>query len=414
LLLFVFFVAVVFAVSFFFIGRLWERKIDPGGGNAVVSEEVHNIYMTFGTLPTLYASLDMLTKTDPCYVFFSREDTFDVSKMPQNVTLINQPGSYGNSQVAQMALATVQNIEANNTNPKYHFFVDDLRALLPYYCFMKVGISTDRYAITLLSDGTGTYTGFDQNYLGDQGDDNWNTHKQELDTIFDKYQNQNLSGSDYDLMLYSTQYMYPISQMSNVEYWMQFAEYGHIKTGVSQQITAQLMRAALVKKQPYNILSVLTIEKQEIFFDATINNPTFAIEGESLRDFLDNLFLDSPKPIMIISGTNPNPAGFTDDGGTVDKIIQEFGDQYKLVWEPHPAYKDDDNKMAQKGITVLPAQLPMEALLWAYPDASVGGFASSLYMAARTHQVRFFIGALYSPLTVLDDNGFFANATIRF
>jgi len=412
-------IATVFSLSFFFVGRLFERKIDPGGGQAVTSQQVHNIYMTFGTLPTLYASLHMLTHSDPSYVFFSREDTFDVSQMPQNVKLINTPGTYSNQALAQMPRETVANIEAANKDPKYHFFTDDLRALLPIYSFIQAGVSSERYFITLLSDGTASYSGIDTHFLDGNGQtsgiDNWNIQSVELDKIFEKYQNQNLSGSDYDLMLFNDKkYMYQISQMQNVDYWVQFPEYGFIKNGVSVELRTQLMHCNLSKRPPYNILKTLTTERAEIFFNATLGNPVFEIDGAPLRDYLDELFLNSPKPIMIISDTNPNPNSLTQAGGVADQIIQKFSNDYVLMWKPHPAYTDSDSAMANKGIVVLPASLPMEVLLWSYPQVSVGGYSSTLYMAATVQQVKFFIGGLGAPLDEFDSIGLFENAVDRF
>jgi len=105
----------------------------------------------------------------------------------------------------------------------------------------------------------------------------------------------------------------------------------------------------------------------------------------------------------------------------ISQIIADFGNDYKLFFKPHPSFIADNNKIKNKEITVLPAQLPMDVLLWAYPDVSIGGYNSSLYLSVRdAGQVKFFIerigeeGHMDNILFVLDKNGFYQNVTKRY
>jgi hypothetical protein len=63
----------------------------------------------------------------------------------------------------------------------------------------------------------------------------------------------------------------------------------------------------------------------------------------------------------------------------------------------------------------------MEVLLWAYPNVYIGGYNSSLYLSVHdAGQVKFFIerigeeGHMDNILYVLEQNGFYQNATKRY
>ena len=409
------------AVGFYFVGR------NVGMGRQeyrVVEADVHYIYMTFGTLPTLFASLHMLTHNHPSYVLFTRRDTFDINQVPDHIQLVRPQVSYGGmtaTQIATAAREVVADIEQNNDEPTFHFFTDDLRVLLPLYAFLRNGIPTERFFITLLSDGTGTYAGMFDPFVGSNGLDNWNARRNSLhDTWLPLFRgNSSLSSSQYNTLLFTLDYGYVASQMQNIELWKQFPEFGLLHNNIVPGLRSELMRTSLVKRQPFDILQQLNTEMREIFFNATLNNPNHP--GGAVRDILEEYFIEPERPVMIISGTHigggANPAGFDD---AVWAVMQEFGKDYEIMIKPHPAQDVNSaqfNLSRQRGLTILPAQLPMEVLMWAFPEIFIGGYQSSLYMAAVPGQVRFFFsdsrpsgGLTIGVLQMLQENDFFTGA----
>ena len=400
------------------------------------------VYFTFGTLPTLYASLHFLSHSNPSYVFFTRNDTFDVEQMPNHVTQIRDVtyGTLPPAEIAEIARETIAELEETYNSPNFHFFVDDLRVLLPYYALMRNDIPESRFRITLLSDGVGTYAGMftgngvDNRFVGPNGFNNWRDRRTDFQNFWLPLikSDTQLTASNYEAILLNFDLAYIAAQRPNVEYWMQFPEFGFLREGVMLEVKAELLRTNLVKVMPFNMLDNLSSARKDIFFDATIGNPSFAIGEEvSLRDKLDDLF-DSEKPVMIISGTH---AGGISGGGhgvagflaALEQIVNTFGDDYVLMYKPHPSWNSSlagnlpiIEFMADNDIFILPPRLPMEVLMWAYPEVFIGGYASSLYMSARVEQVRFSIGNFaaggdtHNIMYVLYQMGFFANMEHAF
>lgn len=400
------------------------------------------VYFTFGTLPTLYASLHFLSHSNPSYVFFTRNDTFDVAQMPNHVTQIRDVtyGTLPSSEIAEIARETIAELEEAYHSPNFHFFVDDLRVLLPYYALLRNEIPESRFRITLLSDGVGTYggmftgNGVDNRFVGANGFNNWRDRRTDLNAFWlplISSENQ-LTAANYEAILLNFDLAYVASQRTNVEYWMQFPEFGLLRDDVMPEVRAELLRTNLVKVMPFNMLDQLSQTRRDIFFDATLGNPSFAVDEEvSLRTMLDGLF-DSEKPVMIISGTH---SGGVSGGGygvpsfltALENIVATFGDDYVLMYKPHPSWNSSlsGNQpvidfMAENDIFILPPRLPMEVLMWAYPNVFIGGYSSSLYMSARVEQVRFSIGNFatgginHNIMYVLYQFGFFADMDYAF
>lgn len=383
------------------------------------------VYFTFGTMPTLFASLHFLSHQLPVYAFWQRENTLDRDQMPDNVTVVGT-GWSSPREFAQLALSTVEYLEEKYNQPNFVFFVDDLRVLLAYYALIRGGIPTERFRITLLADGSGSNNLFG-NFQGVDGIEEWNERKNAFENVW-------LPMFDSDVQLTDQQYGWvwdnrhfaPIAaQRPYVEYWLQFPEVPFFNDNISMAVRAELVRANLRKTVPFSLLNQLSIRARATFFNATINNPDFAIsEEETLFDYLSNVFSDQ-KPIMIVSGTHTgegvSPTGFI---GALEEIIAEFGDDYVIMYKPHPAWNINHQGnanlvefLAENEIRILPPRLPMEVILWAFPDVVIGGYSSTLFLAAGPNQVLFSIGSFAGTdhvLAFLMDLGFFPNLKFQF
>ena len=383
---------------------------------------VFYFYTTFGTLPSLYASIHMYTHTNPSFKFIGRQNTFYEGAMPAHVEFMTEVRHAGQGDdirsTAESMRDRVAALEEKYENAMFRFFVDDLRVMMPFYSALRAGVPMERIHVTLLSDGTGTYGAlFDNHYRDDIGAhdawERWEYHYNRFhNVLLPQFKDANAAVS-YSTLGWS--YMpYVAAQLPNVQYWMQFPEYRFL-VDTNPQVLRELMTANLVKKQPADLINTLHPALREEFFDGVLNNPDFNIDEQPLRPILDKAFAEAEEaglPIMIISGSNPNQ-NLTE---LVDMVFAEFGAcgvNYTFMWKAHPARTHEDAYMAGRGITVLPARIPMEVLLWAFPNVYIGGYQSSLYMAATT-QVRFFmypsgVTALPGILHVLYTHGFFPN-----
>lgn len=90
------------------------------------------------------------------------------------------------------------------------------------------------------------------------------------------------------------------------------------------------------------------------------------------------------------------------------QVKVDYGEEYTLLYKPHPSALPNDEQQSflnSLDIKVLPGKMPMEAIMFVYPNIKLGGFASSLYLSAEKGQTLFFFAKesseLVSPLDVL-------------
>ena len=461
---------VVGSAGIFFAGCVIKRVTIP-------PSDEYNIYMHFGTLPTLYAAAHVFSHTTPSYIYFSRKNTFDMDKMPAHVQLFAR-NEANNNNIIGAAKDLIRDINKEYPKAVFHFYVDDFRLMAAYYALLTNGIPESRFDITIFSDGGGTYgAALTRNYADSfhytmsingemeyfepkqNGFLNWQQAKKDFEDILADFKARPNVSRDGGNLLYGDgsgthlidkgkyplpsdaplhdansfgcdRYAFIAAQRPNVRYWMQFPEYIWMRDDIGFEVRSQLLRATLSKVAPVDIVEALTPINREAFFNAVINNPENQVAGEPVdRELLDSLLLNTAKPPLIISGANLGAGAINYFGHganyfpdvIIEQIKADFGAEYTLFFKPHPSFTADNNKIKNKGITVLPAQLPMDVLLWAYPDIAIGGYNSSLYMSVRdSNQVKFFIerigeeGHLDNILFVLEQNGFYQSVSQKY
>jgi len=382
----------------------------------VVMAEVHHVYMSRGTLATLYNSLHMLTDNNPSYIWFDRRDTFNLDTMPDHVQQFLPVYSHTMEHIANQTRQLVYNIVAKNPTATIHFFVESHLMLFPFYAVMRNGLPTYRFYITAIGGLGWDFTGGVwadnpriHDYFGYEGEAVWNQHIEDFENLLEKFSEGPLSTAEYNNFEFNCRYLFVAGLLPNFEIWLQFPEYFLLNNQITPTMQGNFIQTSMVKRQPLDLLNQLNAEMRQVFFNATLGNPVWnRANGLSLRDYL-NAHFDVEKPVMIVTGTR----GMPDILPIIDDIIEKYGDDYVLMWKPHPIYTVYDTAMAERGLIVLPAQLPMEILMWAFPDAYLGGYHSTLFLGVRSTQVRFFIGAIGNELLFLYQRGFFTNLDKR-
>ena len=113
-----------------------------------------------GALPTLYGMLIALKSQDLTYLWYEPDKLFKPVNLPDNITLIDEPGNYYEKNILRKTKEIIRNI-----NPKtvlFTFYTDDLRVQLYINLFTQQGI--ENYRVIMLSDGIGSYLIFSRLY----------------------------------------------------------------------------------------------------------------------------------------------------------------------------------------------------------------------------------------------------------
>ena len=162
-----------------------ETDNDGHTGGYSESDE-YAFYVTFGTMPTLYAGLYLLDNEMPSYVFFERTQTFDTSHYPDYAEICPYMGGDNKTQekMKEWMMNTIRTIDQKNPDARFHLYVDDLRSPLSYDWFVAQGIDLSRLKVHLLSDGTGTYNEFYSAFAASgTGRENWEKYVAEINSL---------------------------------------------------------------------------------------------------------------------------------------------------------------------------------------------------------------------------------------
>ncbi len=409
----------------------------------------YNFIMTNATIPPVMATLSCLENENQTYMWYGRKQTFaNVSKLgfEMNDTETNDNAGVDVSVVNTMTNKMMDLYSKSNGKAKFNLYVTDYGVEVAYKMFVANDIPESNYHVYLMEDGTGAYSSFKQ----------VNT-KAEFDKLVNKM-NDDLKSVKAGTYKYTTDNIknitlpYAYATRSNVTYCLQYPE---LLQGADADMNALLKSGTInLKKtnltEKYNSLSDA---KKELFKNAVFQ-----------KDYIDQYMLNANgKKTLVICGTS-----FTGEQSDVgceitedvkngvpgadafekvfDKIVEDYGSQYNIVIKPHPswgladpnyptadgngatagakwaslnyqkAYEERVRYCNEKGIKVLPGQIPMEVLIWAYADnIIIGGYSSSLYMNAPKNMTKFIINnngakAMDDVITAVFNNGLLADS----
>ncbi|MGL4677004.1 MAG: hypothetical protein ACRCWI_05000 [Brevinema sp.] len=360
---------------------------------ALVPTSDYVIYYDNATLPTLYMSLHMQTHTKESYLYMGRP-TIDSQKLPSHVQLIAPIGDVTSGDQEMRKKIT----ELNQVNPNATFtlYINENRFGRVFNYFYRQGIAKDRVKIVQMTDGTFTYTSWKNHFSSSTGYAKW----QELEKDFIREYNQDSTVQvDAEGLFADKGKNYaPVTLKKEYTYWLQWPEllvsdstdlknYLNHNSSRYYKVDPLAYYQSLNQAQQQNIIRLMGLDKKW-----AMNEGDGTLDDQTIGEVLDA----SPKPNIIVTGTNPY--GNTTDN-LIKKVKAQYGDGYDYFFKGHPA---DRTKPLDTSITVLPFQLPMEAIIWVYGNniQVLGGYQSSLYMNAPKTMKKFFFVSSASGITI--------------
>ena len=347
--------------------------ISQNQANTGFEDTTHNFYITFGTLPTLYAGLHLLNHQVPSYVFYERNNTFDPQYLPSYATVVNLGGNEVQYIMRDYMKAKILEINQNNPNAIFGLYVDDLRARIGYDWFIAQGIDPSRIKVTLLSDGTGSYNEF-YNQYGTEGvgESLWINTINEINTLNSSFARNNRTFAVPEFE--SWNWPWPISTLPNYRYFLQYPEYLESNDSYVQ---SQIPIMKTVNIPPYEILNNLTATQKDTFLKMA------GLDYNQLNTMLNQ----SPKKNLVIIAT-VNSSSLED---LIDQTMETYSSEYDIYFSRHPA--DNEWEMYPNrypNLTVLP-YMPFEVFFWYFKDQLeiIGGSPSSTFLTIPVEKVKF-------------------------
>lgn len=415
--------------------------------------DYYDFYLTLGTMPTLYATLNAYKNQNPnTYMWFYRGNTISKEYSADFINYFStQSSTNANSEVDYMEIRDkVREIVSTDSTAKFRLFCDDLRVRFIVDIFVAAGVDFEDLEVTLLSDGTGSYAVY-----SDITEDQYLAQPQEWQAIVDEYM-ANRSDTDFtkyndDQAMELQSYAFYLSTFDNVTYWIQHPDY-LINTN-SQTLNAERYNMNIVKKDPKAIYNSLSDEVREeyqqvVLANALVDSDTLTTLEEA-ANYYNSQLQGRDKEVVLILGTSYN--GLEHNQNYIDQTIAYYtptlenettvqfkGNQYTissgettvtvdgqeytigecsvyLFFKGHPAYPANaelEQYFEDNGIVMLPHRTPVETLFWMY-DVKVGGYQSTSFLSCSEGQTEFFYGTpTTDALVQMMENGFFEGAHI--
>lgn len=437
-----------------------QNKIDELEGrleDATNVSHMYDFYITLGTMPTLYATLNAYTKKNPnTFMWFYRGNTISYDYSAPYITYFDNQSKTNDNSVIDYSLIRqkVKDILEMDPEAKFHLYCDDLRVSFIPNIFVYAGVDFEDLQVTLLSDGTGTYSNFnkltDSSYAAQAKE--WtnilNTYKEgRNDPDFEQLY------KDDDQAMQLQYYAFYVSTFSNVEYWIQSPEYLVTKSATVENAKKDMH---IIGKNPADMYKALDDRTRSTYQKAVLANALVGSDTLKTLDdaakYFNDMLSGRDKETVLILGTNKKTLDenkfyidetlkfYTPTLSTTDKTkviyknkeytIKEGdtsvtidGKEMKigelgvyLFFKGHPAHPADStlqNYFKEHGITVLPHRTPVETLFWMYEDVKVGGYQSTSFLSCVKGQTEFFYeDPTNEALVQMSEAGFFEGAAV--
>lgn len=385
------------------------------------NENEYNIYIIPETLQVLLMNLDISKdKEQKGYFWTARTSSIDMQYMQENfknIKFSEYNGKEYAAQIKEVVLPEIQRYikEVLQKNPKAYFklHISEDEFYLDLELFGKIGLDDSRYEVDMYTNGT---LGYVTIYEMTQKDkyDRFIEEKQKYMEIVEKIKNDTLNYNNYPgsyltdsksevfYKRYNLDYMLISTLRDNIKFLTQYPE---IIKFEDEKIAEEMKNANIKKIKAQEEYAKLDEEQKATFLQSIKLN----------KEELDkNYFTNSEEKYLVITGTRPFYGKMQKEEfeTIIRKVCKDYED-YKILYKPHPTElpdKENTKFLNSLGIKILPGAIPMEAILFIYPNLKIGGFGSSLYLSADAEKTMFFFTKdkteLVNPLNELCDTIF--------
>lgn len=339
-----------------------------------ISASEYNLAPLAASFPVLLFSLsmqDVMQNGAPTILMLDRPSAYDWDHLPS--------GAYGMPYLTKNAIKNtssyaafaryVKDLYELNPNAQFNLYINDITCSLIHSVIYANGIPQGQYKITLMSDGTATYSFFNEAYAVSNPEQK---HQQLIDLWNAAKASAYATGRVSDGYGWHGHWdsMYAVLACEpNTEWWVGrkvlFSEGGPIL----EQLKGD---SRVIQKGVKDMLTSITSQGS-----AAVD------EFKALYDFNDGYFTaaeEQGKKVMVILGTYPEP-----DLENYIRLVQAYyGDEYLYYYKGHPNTPTglDSGKQAmfdRLGVIDVDSTIAAELLLFFNPDIQLSGYDSTTY-----------------------------------
>lgn len=350
---------------------------------------IYNLYITFGTIPALYAQINVFLDKNPSYLWVRSGGHFDVNKLDviDNLKYYHKFEGYDMNFIKEQykdVLNKIFEIKRNDSNAKFNIYTDDSRVQFSLKPIILSDINNDIEKIVMISEGN-----ISQYMYDDIKKDDKTYQKSQWKKLINGIKEGN---NDEDLLKIEN-YCFWLSTKKNVEYLIP-----HINLLYNKNVSNEYKKEMNLKN--FNIEKLYAKlpnkYKKNIFGDVMIelnhNDNYIIIVGT--YDF-------GSKHLTAIIYEN-----------LLDQMLRDYGKDYRFMFKAHPLFPVSDNKWLEDylnshSIIIIPEKIPLEPLLWDNKNLLIGGFCSTINSMINPSRTKFFFGEKIGFSELLDKNNLF-------
>lgn len=350
-----------------------------------MKDTIFNLYITFGTLPCLYAQMNVFQDSNPSYIWAKNGGEFINKKYySQNLIKYTKIDGFDDKTFLEKSYKLIEKeiieIKKSTPNIKFNIYCDDSRIqfILKFIKLLEGSINKT----VMISEGNIT------EYMSRNiTEESLEEKKKKWNNFLTSIRTNSLSEEDINKMLaVIDNYSFYLSTLNNYEYLIPNLDL--------------LLKNTLLDKISEN-MNLFKIDFVKIFNQLSPN-----VKNEFIKNAINDLELFSmiktDKNVLIINGTynfgNEEITAFI-YSNLINKVIDDYKDKYTLFYKAHPLFPVDNNLdlrefLKNNNIKVLPEKFPIELVLWRYKNIKIGGFCSSIHSLVSKKQVEFIFGEL--------------------
>lgn len=377
------------------------QLIQTGDAQTIgITANEYNIAPVSATLPVTFFSLSMWGENNirynadgnivPTFLLLERPNAYNWDNLPEGVyglpffskdDLSYQPSDFGQASSlfrdrSQAMADYVADLYELNPSAKFNLYCVDYYLGLIQTILYANRIPQDQYTITVLSDGSYSYSQFSSTYSNSSPAQTHEDLKAQWEQAKQNAYRNGLADRNFKLdgpnrMLYAA-----VSSEPNAQWWLarpallESTGDGNAFGKAAQADYAHVVRVFIDKK-----LAALQAQGNEAIS-----------EFKSLYNFSDSYFSEAAangKDVMLFLGTTVgNEQGTFADYAKF--AMTYYGDAYQYYYKGHPGsptdfYPSKQQELANLDITDVDSSIAAELILFFYPDIYLSGYQSSTY-----------------------------------
>jgi hypothetical protein len=336
-----------------------------------------NLYIMIGTIPSLYAQINIFLDKTPSYIWLRNIDQFIPENEADNLIYSHEYGIYYSdyeymSHGYMDIVNKINEIKKSNKEVKYNVFVDDTRVQYILKPLIEAGIYDDIEKFIMVYEGSLAETYFDSinsSYFQDY-EKKWNRF---VAVLKDKSEN-----IDNELVIIE-KYAPWFSTNENVEYLLSHKDL--------------IIDRLHIKNVEWNKMYLKEFDIEKNFLKLNSNQKIYLLGTEFSFNFLKN-----NKYLIIIGSYDFGSPLITSQIyiSLIEKLLSDITNYFEILFKPHPLFPVSNKPKLEEflyrhNIKILPARMPIEVVLWDNQNIDIAGFCSTVNsLIEPTRSIAFF------------------------